>query len=100
MICEPDNGTFLYGSDGRILDPGAALFIDDTENGFQGLAGGFVLFPPGERFGDGIEEFDTAPGIGDDDSVANAGESDVESFSFNAKLFLSQLLVGDIAGNS
>ena len=61
------------------FDELAGGFVDDVEDLFEGPVEGFGLRPAGELLGDGVEQFDAAFGVADDDAVADGGERGAEA---------------------
>ena len=80
---------------GRVFDRLTCMFIDDAEHIRQPLTCGFLILPPNKRLGDGVEEIDSALGIGADHRIANACQRDLEPLT----LFPNEpgVLLGDTA---
>jgi hypothetical protein len=80
-----------------ILDPLAALLVDDVEDLAHGRVDGVRRRPSGQLFGDRIHEREPAPAIRGDDRVSDARERHAQQLALPSRLLFRTLAPRDLA---
>lgn len=78
MVRQSDNDPLRKYPSHRILNHSPCLFIDNTEDFFDGSTKGVFEVPAGLGLGNGVQEADGPVDIGDDHAIAYARQSDPE----------------------